>query len=66
MESKRSEGISTSRNGDTQCSNWRHYRAAVAEFDHLWETGLSKRQPEKMRQLLRAIESFEEARLSNL
>jgi hypothetical protein len=37
------------------------YRAAIAEFDKLWETGASKRQPERMKRLLDAIEAYEHA-----
>lgn len=37
------------------------YRAAVTEFDRLWETGAAGRQPERMRQLLQVIDAFEGA-----
>jgi hypothetical protein len=37
------------------------YHAAVAEFDRLWETGASRRQPERMKELLLVIEPFENA-----
>jgi len=36
------------------------YRAAVLEFDRLWYSGRSKRQPGRMKQLLVLIEQFEE------
>jgi len=35
------------------------YRQEVHEFDRLWETGGSRRQPRRMRQLLFLIEKFE-------
>ena len=37
------------------------YRAAVAEFDRLWETCAGCRQPERMRQLLQVIDAVEGA-----
>jgi hypothetical protein len=37
------------------------YRKALAEFDQLWETGESKRRPQRMRELLSLIEAFENA-----
>lgn len=37
------------------------YRQALAEFDRLWETGESKRRPQRMRELLCLIEAFENA-----
>lgn len=37
------------------------YRQAVQEFDRLWETGGSRRQPQRMRALLLFIEEFENA-----
>jgi hypothetical protein len=37
------------------------YRQALAEFDRLWETGESKRRPQRMRELLSLIEAFEGA-----
>ena len=37
------------------------YRAAVTEFDRLWETGAAGRQPERMRQLLQVIDAVEAA-----
>ncbi|MCS0632235.1 hypothetical protein NX786_23170 [Telluria mixta] len=37
------------------------YQAAVLEFDRLWESGGSRRQPERMKRLLALIEQFEEA-----
>jgi hypothetical protein len=37
------------------------YRQATAEFDRLWESGESKRQPQRMRELLSLIEAFESA-----
>jgi len=39
------------------------YRAAVTEFDRLWETGAAGRQPERMRQLLQVIDAVEAAPL---
>lgn len=38
------------------------YRAAVAEFDRLWESGAARTQPQRMRELLQVIESFEGTR----
>lgn len=35
------------------------YRQAVQEFDRLWETGGSRRQPQRMQALLLLIEEFE-------
>jgi hypothetical protein len=35
------------------------YRAALVEFDRLWESGASRQQPERMKQLLGSIEAFE-------
>jgi hypothetical protein len=35
------------------------YRRALAEFDRLWETGESKRLPQRMRELLLVIEACE-------
>jgi len=35
------------------------YNEAVAEFDRLWETGASRLQPEKMKELLLVIDAFE-------
>jgi len=35
------------------------YRQALAEFDRLWESGESKQQPRRMRELLGLIEAFE-------
>lgn len=37
------------------------YRAAVTEFDMLWETGAAGRQPERMQQLLQVIDAVEAA-----
>jgi hypothetical protein len=37
------------------------YRAAVTEFDRLWETGAAGRQPERMRLLLQVIDAVEAA-----
>jgi hypothetical protein len=37
------------------------YDEAVAEFDRLWETGASRLQPERMKELLIVIEAFENA-----
>jgi hypothetical protein len=37
------------------------YRAAVTEFDRLWETGAAGGQPERMRQLLLVIDAVEAA-----
>lgn len=37
------------------------HQAAIAEFDRLWETGQSRRSPERMRELLAVIEAFERA-----
>jgi hypothetical protein len=37
------------------------YRQALAEFDRLWETGESKRRPQRMRELLFLIEASENA-----
>ena len=37
------------------------YRAAVTEFDRLWETGAAGRQPERMQQLLQVIDAVEAA-----
>ena len=37
------------------------HRQALAEFDRLWETGESKRRPQRMRELLSLIEAFENA-----
>jgi hypothetical protein len=37
------------------------YRAAVTEFDRLWESGAAGRQPERMRQLLQVIDAVEAA-----
>lgn len=39
------------------------YRAAVSEFDRLWESGAAGRQPERMQQLLRVIDAVEAAPL---
>ena len=39
------------------------YRAAVTEFDLLWESGAAGRQPERMRQLLQVIDAVEAAPL---
>jgi hypothetical protein len=39
------------------------YRAAVTEFDRLWETGAAGRQPERMQQLLQVIDAVEVAPL---
>jgi hypothetical protein len=36
------------------------YRAAVLEFDRLWESGRSRGQPERMKRLLVLIEQSEE------
>jgi hypothetical protein len=37
------------------------YRAAVTEFDRLWESGAAGRQPERMQQLLQVIDAVEAA-----
>jgi hypothetical protein len=37
------------------------YKAAIAEFDLLWETRAATQCPDRMRQLLIVIEAFEEA-----
>jgi len=39
------------------------YRAAVSEFDRLWESGAACRQPERMQQLLQVIDAVEAAPL---
>ena len=40
------------------------YRAAVSEFDHLWESGAAGRQRERMQQLLQVIDAVEAAPLT--
>lgn len=45
----------------THCPEPLDYRAAVAEFDRLWETCAACRQPERMRQLLDVIDAVESA-----
>ena len=40
-----------------------NYRAAVSEFDRLWESGAAGRQPERMQQLLQVIDAVETAPL---
>lgn len=37
------------------------YRRALAEFDRLWETGESKKRPQRMREPLLVIEPCENA-----
>lgn len=37
------------------------YRAAVMEFDRLWESGAAGHQPERMQQLLQVIDAVEAA-----
>lgn len=39
------------------------YRAAVSEFDRLWESGAAGRHPERMQQLLQVIDAVEAAPL---
>jgi hypothetical protein len=42
------------------------YRAAVTEFDRLWESGAAGRQPERMQQLLQVIDAVEAAPMRSL
>lgn len=42
------------------------YRAAVSEFDRLWESGAAGRHPERMQQLLQVIDAVEAAPLRTL
>lgn len=54
-------GLKQSGGSSTRCPpGSAQYHAAVLEFDRLWESGRSRRQPERMKQLLVVIEQFEE------
>ena len=55
------EDRTESAHGAALCLEPFDYHAAVAEFDLLWETCAGRRQPERMRQLLKIIDAVEGA-----